>query len=197
MVFPRRLVAPLLVLLTTLGCTTAKRITADGTLDLTPDQGILVVHIDSDFPIQKLKFNHSIKAATDLSAGTHLALFRVPAGRYRWTTIEIPAFHPGYFYRFRMRRDSEWKFEVKPGHITYPGQLVVKGSNQVLFGSGNLEAWTANRAAMALVELRANFPNLLAQHPMANGRAERDDFLDHYQQFLSSAPLGSIEKLPK
>jgi hypothetical protein len=119
--------------LSALGCANARLIAADGPLALRANQGILVVHIDSDFPIRRLRFDTGVTAASDLSRGEYVALAVVPAGSYRWTTIEVPmAENRDFYYRFRMRRDSDWSFKVEAGRINYPGQVIVKGSAREL-----------------------------------------------------------------
>jgi hypothetical protein len=168
--------------LSALGCANARLIAADGPLALRANQGILVVHIDSDFPIRRLRFDTGVTAASDLSRGEYVALAVVPAGSYRWTTIEVPmAENRDFYYRFRMRRDSDWSFKVEAGRINYPGQVIVKGSARELSREKSLWAWTRNRPALALEQIRATYPTLLTQYPLANGRSERDDFLEYYQ----------------
>ena len=96
-----------------------------------------------------------------------------------------------------MRRDSDWSFEVKPGHISYPGQIIVRGSRGTLRSSGSLQSWITNRPTMALEQLRETFPKIFATVPMTNGRSERDDFLDHYQQLIApehSTVLGTLSE---
>jgi hypothetical protein len=169
-------------------------VTDDRPLDLEPNQGLLVIHIDSSFPIRRLQFGTGLNAATDLRAGGYLALLAVRAGSYRWTTLEIPIGTDGRYYRFRLRRDSDWNFKVKAGHINYPGQVIVRGDRSTLMGEGSLQGWTANRPALALEGLRKSHPTTLSRLPLANGRSVRDDFLKIYQKiapFKSSGTTGS------
>jgi hypothetical protein len=192
-VFAKRLISLLFALLLAMGCASARLIAADGPLVLKPNQGILVVHVDSDFPIRRLRFDSVITAASDLGTGEYVALAVVPAGDYHWTTIEVPISDGVYFYRFRMRRDSNWNFKVEAGRINYPGQIIVRGSARSLFRNKSLHAWTENRSALALEQLRLTYPTLISQYPLTNGRSERDDFLEHYQRI---APFIS-PKTPK
>ena len=194
--FLKRLIPLLFALLSALGCANARLIAADGPLDLKPNQGILVVHVDSDFPIRRLRFNTGVTAASDLSTGEYVALVVVPAGSYRWTTIEVPMGDSDNYYRFRMRRDSDWSFKVEAGRINYPGQIIVKGSVRTLFRSKSLWAWTKNRPALALEQIRATYPTLLTQYPLVNGRSERDDFLEHYQRLAPFESLKASEASP-
>ena len=181
--------APLLpALLCVLGCASARPIAADGPIELKGNQGILVVHVDSDFPIRRLRFNSQVDAATDLAAGQYVALLVVPAGNYRWTTIEVPKDSGDAYYQFRMRHNADWNFKVEAGHINYSGEIIVRGSRKELIREGSIYAWTANRPALALDQLRAIYPTVLTRYPLANGRSERDDFLDRYQAL---APFGS------
>jgi hypothetical protein len=175
-----RLIVPFLGLLVALGCANARLISADRTLELRPNQGILVVHVDSDFPIRKLQFGAHYEVATSILAGEYLVMAVVPAGDYHWTTIEVPGGY-GRYYRFRIKPDGDWSFVVKPGAINYPGQIFVKGSKDTLDASGLMRAWTENRSAVILEKLRATYPKLLAQHPLEYARTERDDYLEVYQ----------------
>jgi len=183
-----RLVPLLPALLFVLGCASARPITADGPIELKGNQGILVVHVDSDFPIRRLRFDFQADAATDLAAGQYVALLVVPAGNYRWTTIEVPTDTGDTYYQFRMRRNADWSFKVEAGRINYPGEIIVRGSRRDLLRERRIYAWTANRPALALDRLRASYSAVLNQHPLANGRSERDDFLARYQAL---APFGS------
>jgi len=178
----------LLALLSALGCAQARLITADRPLALKSNQGILVVHVDSDYLIRRLNLNTGITAARDLPKGEYVALIVVNAGSYRWTTIEVPIGSTEFYYRFRMHRNSNWSFKVEAGRINYPGQVIVKGSGTLYWSDDSLQAWTMNRSSLALERIRATYPNLLAQYPLVNGRNERDDFLEHFQ---SIAPFGS------
>jgi hypothetical protein len=195
-VIPKRVIPLLFALISTLGCAGVRLIPADGPLALKRDQGILVIHVDSDFPIRRLRFDTGVTAARDLSRGEYLALAVVPAGSYRWATIEVPGRMYGSYYRFRMHRDSDWSFKVEAGRINYSGQVIVKGDKRTLFRSNTLYALTKNRAALALEQIRATYPTLLTQYPLANGRTERDDFLEHYQRLAPFKSSKTSEALP-
>jgi hypothetical protein len=171
----------LLTLVSALGCVHVQPITTDRPLELKPDQGILVLHVENDVPIRRLRLNKRIDATRRLSEGTHLELVILPTGNYRWTTIELVGFG-GYYYIFDLPSDPEWSFEVKPGHINYPGQIVVENATDEVYSRGRAWRWTKNRSAVALDELLEKFPKLMAAHPLSNARAERDDFLAHYQK---------------
>jgi hypothetical protein len=181
-VYSKQLIALLFALLSAAGCAGTRLIVSDGLVALKPDQGILVVHVDSDYPIRKLNFNFRFKAAADLSAGEYVALLVVPAGNYHWTTIDVSSGFFDHYFKFRMRRDRDWSFKVEAGRINYPGQIIVKGSNKTSFGIRVPRAWTKNRPALALEQIRENYPTLITQYQLANGRSERDDFLDSYQR---------------
>lgn len=182
-----RLIPALLGLLIALGCANERLISADRALELRPHQGILVVHVDSDFPIRKLRFGSHYDVATHISAGEYLVMAVVPAGEYHWTRLEVPGGY-GHYYRFRIKPEGDWSFVVKPGAINYPGQVFVKGSKEMLDARGLMRAWTENRSAIILEKLRATYPKLLADHPLEYTRTERDDFLEVYQSLV---PVGA------
>jgi hypothetical protein len=178
-----RLIVALLGLLIALGCANARLISADRTLTLGRNQGILIVHVDSDFPIRKLRFGGRYEVATHISPGEYLVMAVVPAGEYHWTTIEVPGGY-GRYYRFRIKQEADWSFVVKPGVINYPGQVFVKGNKDTLDARGIMHAWTENRSAIILEKLRENYPKLLARHPLEYARMERDDYLEIYQALV-------------
>ena len=184
-----RPIAPLLVLLVALGCANARLISADRTLKLRPNQGILVVPVDSDFPIRKLRFGTHYDVATSISAGEYLVMAVVPAGNYHWTRIEVPGGY-GRYFRFRIKPEAEWSFVVRPGVINYPGQIFVEGSEDSLKTRGLMYTWTENRSAVILEKLRETYPKLLAQHPLEYARTERDDYLEVYQGLV---PFGASD----
>ena len=151
--FSRRAIGLFAALLTVLGCTTSRPIPSDGPIELKPNQGILVVHLDSSLPIERLKFNQNTAAAS-LPAGSHLFLVVVDAGNYRWTSVHVPVKDSNQRFRFSLRgRGYDWKFKVEPGQITYPGQLIFWGQRSKYYAT--LNAISSNRAAITLEKLQA------------------------------------------
>jgi hypothetical protein len=120
----------------------------------------------------------------------------VEAGSYRWTTIELQGAR-GYYYRFDIPDDSKWGFEVKPGKINYPGQIVVESADDEVYSRGQGWQWTKNRSAIALEKLLEEFPKLLATYPLVNARTERDDFLAHYRKVAPHGTKSRRQGLPK
>ncbi len=158
------------------GCLTSPAIEDGATAELTERQGILVVHIQTAVPIEKLMMDGKILVA-DLPAGEHLILRAVGSGRHRWSGIVIPAGEGDVPFRMDPAHDA-WKFRVEAGRTTYPGQLHVGGRKRAK--SGDLTVRIVNRSALALRELRAAHPELLERHPPAYGGMERDDFLSYF-----------------
>jgi hypothetical protein len=190
MAFPLRLIPLLWALASTMGCAQIQLITVDRPLKIGPDQGIIVVHVDSDVEIRRLRLSGYLDVVKWLREGTHLMLAVIPAGSYRWTSIQL--YGPGaIYYVYEISNDPNWSFEVRPGQINYTGQIIIRGSTESVYNTGRMRAWNVNRAAIALEGLRETYPKLLAAHPLVNARTKRDDFLDHYQRV---SPLAARSK---
>lgn len=153
-----------------LGCVRPRPIAAGDAPTLAPGEGILVVDVESDVPIQRLALSGFV-AAERLEAGHHLALLVVGAGSYRWTAIQVP----GAFgsVRFRIRREDEWAFRVEPGRINYAGQIFVRRHGS---GIGPLFARNLNRSAMAWLELGRRHPELVERYAMHYSGPAEDAF---------------------
>ena len=106
-----RLVILFAVLPMAWGCVAVRPIESGKTLALARDEGILVVHINSAIPIEKLGFS-SATAGSNLPAGEHFYLLGVTAGKYRWRDVVIPA-SKGKVH-FVMAREDAWSFRVEP-----------------------------------------------------------------------------------
>jgi hypothetical protein len=93
----------------------------------------------------------------------------------------------------------DWRFQVHPGKITYPGTLTFLDNGSDIETPGqsyyyvSMSAISANQAAMMLEKLRDQYPLLIDQYPLANGRTARDDFLTHYQSVVSQLEAQAAE----
>lgn len=114
-------------------CAQATRPVAPGKqVSLAPDEGLLVVSVDSDSELARLRFdrigtNRDSGTFRSLKKGVTTRLFAVPAGRYRWTKVtQVDSW--SFTAAIDMTRSREFEFEVKPGRINYAGDLVYRNT---------------------------------------------------------------------
>jgi len=99
-----------------------------GTLPaLKADEALLVVGVDTNTEIEVARFvrtgqNSEMKSLHSLGKGQNLRLLVAPAGRYRWSTVELR--EPQV--RFRAHKDDEVDFEVRAGRLNYAGDLIFR-----------------------------------------------------------------------
>src|SRR5262245_10237973 len=117
-----------LALALALGCAKPRSIAEGVVPTLAPDEGILVVDVEADVPIERLVLS-GMTVAERLEPGHHLALLVVGAGSYRWTEVQAPG--PFGSVHFRIQRDDEWAFRVEPGRINYAGRIVLRYRSQL------------------------------------------------------------------
>lgn len=157
---------------------------------LAPNEGILVVRIDTEVPIAKLQIS-GMTLLSDLQKGEHFRLIAVTAGSYQWSGLVVAAGEGDV--PFRMRFDEIWKFRVEPGRTCYPGEFVFRGeakSTSVGLYPINLR----NRSALALRELLERYPGLLERYPPIYTGHEVDGYLDYYARtFLAPGEAGHAD----
>jgi len=163
-----------LALALVLGCAKPRPIAEGVVPTLAPDEGILVVDVETDAPIERLAMN-GIVVAERLAPGHHLALLVVGAGSYRWTAIQVPGVLGSV--RFYIRRDDEWSFRVEPGRINYAGRILVIRRRPGL-GPYQMHARNLNRSAMAWLELERRRPELVGRYALAYTGPVEDAFLE-------------------
>jgi hypothetical protein len=175
------------------GCVSSRPIATGEIPTLAADEGILVLDVESDVPIERLALN-GVVVAEFLEPGRRLALLAVGAGSYRWTSIQIP----GTFgsLRFRMRREDEWTFRVEPGKINYTGRLEVEQRRSGL-GSVQLVGRNVNRSAMAWVELGKRFPLVVGRYPVVYSGPAQDAFLARLATLQASRRAAAAPSAPE
>ena len=106
----------------------AVRAVADGEVPrLGPDEGLLVISMETPDRISSLHFNRQGRyfdgdAIDDIRPGQTTRMFVATAGSYQWSDIEYDS--RNLILTFRMGNEPEARFEVKPGVINYPGELI-------------------------------------------------------------------------
>ncbi len=125
---------------------------------LSPSQGLLALAVDSSLPIEQvqvrpLRSGRAGRIELDaLPAGRRIALFVVDAGRYRWFGVRErdQAVYP-------LGDDPEFVFEVRPGVLNYPGDLVFRPR-----GTRRAVLHLANRALGIIDHVATAHPALAA-----------------------------------
>ena len=141
---------------------------------LDPDEGLLILHVDTDLPIAGIELNGGT-IGSGVAAGHHVWLVRAAAGSYRWTALQFTG-PSGRGQAQQLEPDDEFRFEVEPGKVNYGRALVVRSA------PGYIEARGRNRVAMAIRSLRGREAELVASHPLQYGGLSEDGFLDYYNR---------------
>lgn len=184
----RRLVcAAVTAMLGVLGCVTVQAIGEGQTVELGPDEGILVVHLSSNVPVETLSFGFG--SISHLPEGDHVILFATSAGSYQWSNLRVTA--PGR-PRFRLNAADDWSFRVEPGHISYPGMLELE-----LQDWWHLGARAVDRSAVAVETLRKDYAELLARYPIVYTGVGRNVFFERYREVGLPERAESPGRLPQ
>ena len=132
---------------------------------LRADEGLLLMAVDSNVALATVRIsrqglNLDMRTMRGVGIGQSARLYAVPAGRYRWSSV-------GYIGEFKLSNDPEFGFDVKPGVVNYPGDLVFRST-------GWLAAMVhvSNRGLQAMDWLEK-------QHPVPF-RDQRFSYTGHY-----------------
>ena len=120
--------------------------------ELRPDEGYLVVAVDTDTPVRAMVIRSDDRAFADgvlkgIGEGSTMGLYVLPAGTYRWDRLDV-----GWFRR-SFRDDPESRFTVEAGKINYAGDLVYRD---------RVGTHIANRGLRALDWLDREHPRIAA-----------------------------------
>ena len=166
------LVTTVAALVTAVGCVTVAPVTSGGSMELGPGDGILVLHISTNVPLERLAFGTG--SIRNVPEGEHIELYVTKAGSYRWSEIRpVGREQP----RFRVRRDDDWRFRVRAGRMNYVGMLDIDRSGWL-----HLNGRIRDRSALAAEELRDRYSELLERYPMVYSGPGHNVFFDHYQK---------------
>ncbi|GAB2515426.1 alpha/beta hydrolase family protein [Lysobacter humi (ex Lee et al. 2017)] len=148
-------------------------------VDLRPGEGLLLVSIDTDYELASVRFRRDgaiLGGGTfrSLEKGRTTRLYAVPGGRYHWTRVtRLDTWI--YTNWVDVGDDEDFAFEVKPGKVNYPGDLVYRGG---AFSTSQLRL--ANRGLAALDWLRAKHPSTPAGYGFAYSGRYPDPFPELY-----------------
>lgn len=149
-----------------------------GDLSLADDEGLLVVHTWSRWPLRRL--DAGVRTiASGIPEGEDFRLVRMPAGRYRWSDAVFQRNAP--YYKLSTYRTGAWEFEVRPGVINYPGLLWI-GETRLDGGMRTAGMRSVNRSAWASVLLLQKFPEAFQRYEVVFTGFVRDDFLEVYRR---------------
>lgn len=133
---------------------------------LAPGDALLLIALDTDTEIVSLRIaregiNSDMRHLRDVAKGRTAQLYVVSPGRYRWSMLSTR------FLRFKLGKDDEYAFEVKPGVLNYPGDLIYRGSG---YFAGRTHI--SNRGLAAMDWLEKHHPVLF--------REQRFEYTGHY-----------------
>jgi dipeptidyl aminopeptidase/acylaminoacyl peptidase len=150
---------------------------------LQADEGLLLVEADADIDLNWLQIarlgadGDDFDALQDAKAGVTARLLAVPAGRYAWRAVG-----PRSGKRYTFGSEDVEAFDVAPGRITYPGDMVIRAkSDGVIFEK-------ANRGLRALDWLEAQHPQLARSTPLVYSGHYPDPFPAFYARERASLP---------
>ena len=147
---------------------------------LAPDEGLLVVGVDSSRVLDVVQIRRDNKifggdSIRNVPPGHTSRLYVATAGDYRWDSIEI-YFAGNPFIGFNLADDPEFHFQVKPGVINYPGDLVDRS-----YGFTTALIHTVNRGLVAIDWLHAHHPAVYERFPLVYNGHYVDPFPDFYK----------------
>lgn len=153
--------------------------------------GLLVVAIDSNAPLDSVKFRKVGTVFTagilnGLSKGRTQQLYVVPEGKYRWGDVTVLATSSWRFFLKLRDEDPQFDFEVKAGQITYAGDLVLRGMHVAV----------SNRALPVIDWLRAQHSALYAARPFSYSGNYPDPFPEFYRKALADKSDVPEKSLP-
>lgn len=143
---------------------------------LESEEGYLLIGVDTNRQLDEIHLSGRrgfILTQSDLDEQENYILFKAPAGEYKISKVDI-----NYFVGFRLN-DDNWGFSVKPGVISYVGDLKVRTNRWSIHGEFAL----VNESSQALEYLENNFPHLLSSRQVAYYGPGDDDFFTLVEHF--------------
>jgi len=138
-------------------------------------EGLLVIAVDSSLSLQQVTIG-AVAGPTTITlqrpaTGRRVALYAVPAGRYRWhRVVERDDLD------YDLKGDPEFEFDVRAAVVNYPGDLVFRPR-----GSGRAVLHIANRSLGILDRLATRHPSAAAL-PFEFRGHYADPFAGFYRQ---------------
>ena len=161
------------------------RAVADGEVPaLKPDEGLLIITMQTPEHVSSLHFNrqgHYVdgESIDDIKPGQTTRLFVVTAGSYQFNDVEYDS--RKVILTIQMGDDPNAKFEVKPGVINYPGELIyIPRRTSVSFR-------VVNRGLMAIDWLNDHDRAALSKYSFEFTGRYPDPFPDFYRARLAGS----------
>lgn len=177
------LVAILLVLflsLTLNGCSTTKtNLKSDVDVNLKANEGYLLIGVNTNQSLDYILITGQqrlLLTDQDLHYGKNYILTTAPAGTYQ---IEKITTHSRRVSDFEQQH---WNFDIKPGRISYIGDLEFNLS----YFSNLAYVQMNNRSSSAIEFLQNNFPKILQTRELHYSGPGQDRFLQYYYQFIKN-----------
>ena len=159
---------------------------------LAADEGLLVVAVDSNVDLDSVRVRKdgrlfSSGVLSGIKAGRNSRLYVVPAGTYEWQ--QVRAFG---WVRYELGDNPEYRFEVKPGRITYGGDLVFRPS-----GLLHASIQVSNRGLRAMDWLESTHPGVASRYAFTYSGHYPDPFPAFYKEARTgvTASLADLDKV--
>lgn len=176
----------LAALLATFDASAQRKIDPGKTPPLKPGEGLLVISVDTSSGIDSVRFERSggkrgAGVLSRLPPGRTVQLYAVDAGRYHWSVVTLV---DTFYWRsyFELSDDAEYQFEVKPGQITYAGDLIIRPTS-----ARNAAMHIANRSLPVIDWLQDKHPRLYADYAFGYSGYYPDPFPEFYRKVRAAA----------
>ncbi|MCA9509857.1 MAG: hypothetical protein KC560_04075 [Myxococcales bacterium] len=161
------------------GCAAFRPLPEGSDFALAPDEGLLVVHTETDRPIVYVAVDGE-RVVRGLARGVRYEIVVAKAGSYRWSGFMLAERDDESRVlrsRVQTRRVNDyWRFRVEPGVLNYPGQLVVYTAGGLR--KGIADARVVDRSALVYTTLRERHRELVDRFPLVYTGGTRDVFLE-------------------
>lgn len=171
----RAVVALLALLLASPALAGLRELGAGEVPSLAPTEGLLALAVDSSLALERIDVradrgpDESLRLGP-IAVGREVRLFVASAGSYRWNRVVERG-----DVSYPLGDDPEYQFEVRPGVLNYPGELVFRPR-----GSSSAVIHLANRGLAVLDLLDRRHPGL--DLPFVYGGHYPDPFPEFYRR---------------
>jgi hypothetical protein len=184
-----RILVCFVVLVVASGCVSVQDETSVTPDSIRPDQGMLVLVIDTSTSFQRLKFKRpgdvfATVAAMNVPQGRTVRFISIAPGSYYWDRFEFATINNYASYVDFTNGKTQLAFTVKPGTISYPGDLYIQEH------SGSFEVRLLDHSAMLLSDLNEQQKDLVTKYGISYTGKGRDQFYTYYFSLEPSASSG-------
>lgn len=166
--------------------TKVEKVTTDRDKPLSNDMGYVLFSIESNIDFEKIHIDGEravYLTSQDLRAGTRFMLVPMKAGNYAFERISL-AFNLNYSaYIDLAASELSYGFNVKPGTISYIGNLHTNSGGSIW---SSFNVLLQNHSSTALIFLEQNYPNLLETHGVTYGGPGEDNFFEKVMRIKAS-----------